>query len=411
VVSVADSLRSQGLAALWDRTRQRLERSDGPPAPGARIEVGPLTSGERLVLTSLLGRQCGTTVKLVDLETALVRLGVGTDLAAALAALGHPVSSEPARAREDRRVGRDARAAARNDASAWPESWAKAWIDEIVRGGIFRGLDADGARQLLRSVRQVLDRLDSPDPNPDGSPQSRVDVAASVLGSAHALDPGTRMEAAVTRALGHILGPSSPRDLWERAGAHLDLTSGPALTWHLERLLPTDHLLRPVVAAATSAGVPVHLTQFALRAHPITSCDVAAGPVLIVENPRVLEAAAQRHSDQVVVAANGNPSGAVQLLVEQLLTAGARLRYHGDFDTAGLALCARMAAFGVEPWRMTAAAYEQAIAAAEAEGVDLPIDEAVIPLTPWDPSLHDRFSQHRRVVHEERLLPGLLTTF
>ena len=121
-----------------------------------------------------------------------------------------------------------------------------------------------------------------------------------------------------------------------------------------------------------------------------------------------MEAAAQRRIDQTVVAANGNPSGAVQLLVEQLLAAGAPLRYHGDFDTAGLALCARMAALGVEPWRMTARDYLAAVELARVDGVDLPIDDAPVPPTPWDLALAAHFERHRRVVHEERLLPHLL---
>jgi len=161
------------------------------------------------------------------------------------------------------------------------------------------------------------------------------------------------------------------------------------------------------VQHATALGLPVHLTQFALRCHPV---EVPRGTdILVVENPRVVEAAAQLGVATAVVATNGNPSGAVRLLVDQLLTAGASLRYHGDMDAAGLAICGRMAALGLAPWRMGTADYHAALAAAGADGVELPVDPAAAPPTPWDPALQATFDQHRLVVHEERLLPVLLT--
>jgi uncharacterized protein (TIGR02679 family) len=150
----------------------------------------------------------------------------------------------------------------------------------------------------------------------------------------------------------------------------------------------------------------LHLTQLALRRHPVT---VAAGSdVLVVENPRLVEAAVQDALVQPMVATNGNPSAAVQLLLAQLLACGAHVRYHGDFDAAGLAICARLHALGLVPWRMDATDYIGALDAARDAGVDLPIDPAPAPTTPWHPALQQVFDEHRRVVHEERLLPGLL---
>lgn len=84
------------------------------------------------------------------------------------------------------------------------------------------------AVRIVQEVRRVLDHLDAE------VPTSRVDLAADRLGSSHALDPGTRLEAAATRALAHRPRPADTRDLRERAGAHLDLTSGPALVWRLQ---------------------------------------------------------------------------------------------------------------------------------------------------------------------------------
>lgn len=417
-MTIPPSLRSSGLDPLWDAVRRRLERAEVDHPTRGRITVPHLASTDRLALSSILGRPPGRTIGLDALEVALARLGLGPDLADALAVLGHPVSEEPARARSERRLGRNARAAARAGAAGWPEPWSGSWIDEVVRAGILRGLDVEHAVAFVRSVRRVLDHLDEAVDEGavdegavddevvrcEARPRhSRLDVAAAVLGSSHALDTGTRLEAAATRALAHRLGPAPARDLWERAGAHLDLTSGPVLTWNL-RLVPT-HPLAPLLAASTAAGVPVHLTQFALRRHPLDR--LVEGDVLLVENPRIAEAAAQLAFHRTVVATNGNPSGAVQLLVDQLLATGATLRYHGDFDTAGLALCARMARLGVQPWRMTAADYEDACDVAAASGVDLPLDDGSVPATPWDPHLQASFERRRQVIHEERLLPAL----
>ncbi len=229
-------------------------------------------------------------------------------------------------------------------------------------------------------------------------------MAAEVLGSSHGLVWGTRAEAAVTRALRLRYPGLDDREVWERAGAHLDLVSAPVLTWGL-RSTPTSPV-DALLADAAALGVPVHLTQLALRRHPVV---VDAGyDVLVTENPRIVEAAAESAHPGAVVALNGHPSGATRLLVDQLLSCGAHLRYHGDFDTAGLGICGRMHGLGLRPWRMDTASYVTALADADADGVPLPTDPQPAPPTPWDPDLRAMFDRHRRVVHEERLIAQLL---
>jgi uncharacterized protein (TIGR02679 family) len=420
---VPPSLSSPGMAPVWEAVRDRLERR-GVDNRG-RVRLPDLTSAARLSLEALIGRRPGATVDLAALERALRGLGVAEDLAGALRALGYEASDAVARRRAERRLATAARAAAREEASGWPEVWAGDWIDEVVRAGGLRGLDPAGAVDIVRQARTVLDALGPAGVAPPGDadatravgggapprptvPMSRVDLAARLFGSAHALDTGTRLEAAATRALAHRAGAAEPRDLWERAGAHLDLTSGPVLTWRLPLVpgSPSSPVAR-LAADATEAGLPLHLTQFALRRHPAA---VAPGTdVLVVENPRIVEAAAQLGVRTPVVATNGQPSGTVRLLVDQLLGARAALRYHGDFDAAGLGMCGRMALAGLTPWGMDAASYRAAVAQAEADDVALPIDPLPCPPTPWDPALARAFGECRLVVHEERLLPGLLS--
>lgn len=389
------------MAPVWEAVRHRLE-TRGVDNRG-RVRLPPLDAESRLTMTALLGRRPASQLDLKRVEDELRRQGVGPDLATALAELGFPVDPEPARRRAEVAAGREARAAARAEAATWSEPWAEQWVDGVVRAGVLRRLDRDAAVDLVRRARRVLDAIDDRAARFD-APISRTDLAADVLGHAHALDTGTRTEVAVGRALALRAGPSDPRAVWEEAGVHLDLTSGPALAWNLP-LLPGVGL-GLIVEAATAAGVPVHLTRMALELHPVRV--VPRAGVLVVENPRVVEAAAQRRSPLALVCAGGSPSGAVQLLVRQLLNAGAMVRYHGDFDAAGLALCARMVTAGVSPWRMGAADYLSALTAADADGVTLPVDTSPPPPTPWDPALQEAFDRDRRIVHEERLLPGLL---
>lgn len=393
------SLLSDDLNALWDRVRIRLE-ARGIENHG-RLRLPELSSHGRHAIQSLIGRSLGKTIDLGALETGLIRLEVGTDLATALACLGHPISTQPAERRAERTMRRNAHAAARREAEAWAEPWAKEWIDGVIRTGVLRGFDSNRARDLVSQVRAVLDRLGAGYPGR----VSRVDLAAQTLGSAHALDTGTRLEAAVARALSFRVGPASSRELWEQASVHLDLTSAPALTWGLG--LVETCALSQLVGTATDAGVPLHLSRLALEQYPVAVSRGTA--ILVVENPRIAEAAAQARSATAVVSTNGQPSSTVLLLLEQLAEEGAVLRYNGDFDVAGLAICARMAGLGLIPWRMEAKDYRAALTAADTESAQLPIDEHSPGTTPWDPALQTEFDRHRRIVHQERLLPSLIS--
>lgn len=420
---IPTSLTAEAVAPLWEAVRARLEGS-GLDNRGV-VVVPELGADGRRTLRDLL--DASRPVRRVDLgalETALRDLGVGPDLPTALAALGHPVSEEPALRRAARRTGREARAAARAAVESWPEPWAAAWIDEVVRAGVLRDRTRDDAIGLVHQVRRLLDhldhlgRLDQAAADAEGRPErvgpgrrtrdgtepglARVDLAAQIVGDAHALDRGTRLEVALGRALAHALGLTDDDDPWEVAGIHRDLTSGSVLTWRL----PLTGPLGAVCDAASAAGVPVHLSRLALDAGRI---GVASGTsILVVENPRLVEAAAQAGLRAPILCANGSPSLAVQCLIDRLLDAGATLRYHGDLDVAGLVLCGRMHDRGVVPWAMTAADYAAAVSTADDEGITLPVDADPPPPTPWDPELATAFGELRLVVHEERLLPDLL---
>ena len=341
------------------------------------------------------------------LETALVQRNVGGDLCDAVSRLGHPPSAAATERRGAQARSRAARAALGNAIESWEEPWASEWADDVQRSGIIGGLDGEAVTRLTADVRRLLDHLE--EVATQGA--SRTEIAAALFGSAHALDRGQKLATAVESALHHRAGTAGTgldgRELWEEAGILADRVSAPVPPWLLPAagISPLDVQIR----AATSGALPVHISLVALQKYPISV--PGCSPVLVVENPRLVEAAAERELPGCVVATNGNPTTAVWTLLGQLQRSGARLLYHGDFDAAGLAICRRMQAGGCEPWMMDTSDYEAALEMATLSGVRLERESRDCGTTPWDPALQEAFERRRLVVHEEFVLDGVLDRF
>lgn len=391
-------LADPALVPLWAAVRAALDRN-GLDWRG-RLVLPELAPEGRRRLGVLIERPVPPdrrTVPLADVAVGVERIA-GADLVDVLAELGHPPAGrrEALRARQEatraRRTALDAAIAEKLRDARWASGWAEAaWTD-----GLFAAHTPAEVCALVERVAQVLAL--------DGAGRSRTEVAARLFGNAHALDSATRLTALVTRALVARDGPEDERAAWERAGMPLDLVSAPVLTWGLP-LVGADGVAA-AVRAMTGAGLPLHLSAQALRAQPPRV--VAGTPVLVVENPRLVEAAAQRNLPAAVVCTHGNPTTAPTEAVAALRAAGARLRYHGDLDVPGLAMAARAHAAGCAPFLMSARHYRDALAAAAAAGVDLPHDPTPVPPTPWDPDLAVVFEQRRLVVHEERVMDEVL---
>ena len=316
----------------------------------------------------------------------------------------------------------------------WPESWAREWAEAVISAGLHGGLNDDGVEALARDVRRLVDHLsgcDSPmigcgqpgdlepdahgrfnrsEPsNPVGSRSaSRTELAAALFGSAHALDPGTRLAAFVTRALRLRVGEDlSGRELWESVGIQVDRVSAPALVWAVPAT--GSSVSAGLLRNATAGGLPIHMSSLALQRHPVSV--PARTQVLAVENPRLVEAAAERDLTCCVVATNGNPATAVTTLLDQLRGCGATVWYHGDFDAAGIGICRRMHDSGCKPWMMAASDYRSAIQTATEGGVRLEQDLKKCGPTPWDPPLEQMFDNRRLMVHEEFVLDDVLRAF
>jgi uncharacterized protein (TIGR02679 family) len=99
------------------------------------------------------------------------------------------------------------------------------------------------------------------------------------------------------------------------------------------------------------------------------------------------------------------PSAAPQTLLAQLGAAGARLRYHGDFDWAGLTIGNFvMREFGAEPWRFGEADY---LAATAERGIALAGGKPVV--AQWDPALAVAMAARGIAVHEEGVAEMLMS--
>lgn len=391
-------LADPGLAPLWSAVHAALDRN-GLDWRG-RLTLPELVPEGRRRLGVLIERPVPPgrrTVSLAELAAGMARVA-GADLVDVLAELGHAPAGrrEALRARQEatraRRAALDGAVAEYLPDATWGTGWAHAaWTD-----GLFASYPPTEVRAVISRVGQVLAC--------GGSGRSRNEIAARLLGDSHALDSATRLAALVTRALVVRDGPETERAAWERAGMPLDLVSAPVLTWGLP--LIGDGAVAAAARAMTGAGLPLHLSVLALRAQPPR---VAAGtPVLVVENPRLVEVAAQRNLPAAVLCTHGNPTTAPNEAVAALRVAGAQLRYHGDFDAPGLAMAARAHTAGCAPFQMSARHYRDAVAAAAAAGVDLPRDPAPAPATAWDPDLAILFEDRRFVVHQERVMDEVL---
>lgn len=398
------SLLQPGLGDTWAAIRRGLDRN-GPSWRGT-ITLPDLDSASNLSLASLLGRKPPRRLDLSDLETALVRRNVGGDLCDAITRLGCPPAATAVERRAAQARGRVARAALAAAIESWAEPWASQWADELQRSGIIGSLEGDDVTGLAGNVRRLLDHLDR---FATGG-TSRTQLAATLFGSAHALDRGRKLTTAAESALRHRIAGGSGldgRELWEAADIQADRVSAPVLTWAIP--VAGTSPLAVQIRSATSGALPVHISLVALQKYPIT---VPRGsPVLVVENPRLVEAAAERELPGSVVATNGNPTTAVRTLLGQLQGSGARVLYHGDFDAAGLAICGRMHAGGCEPWMMDASDYEAAVRMAGQSGVRLAAESRDCGATPWDPALQKAFEHRRLAVHEEFVLDRVLDRF
>ena len=399
---LARLLGGEPLAPLRQRLRQRFERaSSGTEVQSFRI--GRLNATEHAALAALQGRptrfSASMRVDVASIDAVLRQAGVAVSLRAALEQLDGRIV--------DRAAERAAGQAQWHDVLIRCKHPALASLLQTSAGiGLLKrlaGRDHAAAARSLAAAEAVLDRLPA-------HGVTRAQLAANLLGDAHALDTGRAvatlmlavLRSAQTRDVsfnpeGGATEALSARDLWAGAGVLVNELARPALTLNLPEVAPH--------------GEPAYLSlRRLLRSSPVHPMGSAVNgrTVFICENPNLLAIAADQLGAACapLVCTEGMPAAAQRCVLRQLAQAGAALRYHGDFDWPGLRIGNQvMGEHGARPWRFGAADYSAALGAAPSFGRLL---QGVAVEASWDDKLAATMRAAQQAIDEEMMAEMLL---
>jgi len=390
------------LVALRKRLRQRFERA---PVDGGveSFRLGKLSIDEHAALSHLLGRpqrsSSSLTIDVGVVDAAFRNAGIAGSLRDALERLDGPITHLAADRLKVERLWSDV-----------IEGCGHSALLGLVRTapglGLIRRLSRQSppaAAELCRRAEAVLRRLPA-------QGVTRSQLAADVLGDAHALDGGQPAATLVLAALRRDADDPEPtadddgnprraRDTWAKAGVLVNELARPVLSLNL----PT----REARNGGRPPGEPVYASLRSLLRSP-PSWDVADRTVFVCENPNLLAIAADHCGAACapMVCTDGMPAAAQRCLLSQLAKARALLCYHGDFDWPGLRIGNHvMREYGARPWRFGAADYEaavQSIANREPTLTENPV------IAEWDEALTALMQQHRISISEEALAATLL---
>lgn len=409
-----DWLRSPELQPLWTAVHNRLLRN-GRTVRG-RLTLGCLTDEQRDTLGQLLGHALppDPPVDLVALDRLLRRSAAGTGLIEVVEAIVEPIpdrrlaaSTEAARRDLLREHARAAVAAA----GLADTEWSPQWLDRLCRGGLLGRQSSADVRRLITEAATTLGLI----LGSDARLWSRAELAERVTGSAHGLDDDMLLTRLVLRGIAlAVTGKAEPpagaaerRELWETVGVAGDTVATTALTYGLRP--QGAHWRAALLRSRSVHHAETHLTLREIR--QLRPIRLAPQTVYICENPRVLEAAADARMSAALVCTLGNPTTVTLALLDALADVdGVRLTYHGDFDWPGIAIANRvMRRCGARPWRLTAADYRNAVAAAGERGTPLQPLPGTAVTTDWDPQLATAMKREGVAVHEEGVIDVLLT--
>lgn len=396
-------LGGEPLAQLRLRLRQRFECA----ASGAEVQsfrILRLTAAEHAALASLQGRPArfaaSMQVDVATIDAALRQAGVADSLRAALEQLDGRIVDRAAEREAVQSQWREVLAGC-NNRSLVSLLQTRAGMGLLKR---LAGQNHAVAARSLAATEAVLKQLPA-------HGVTRAQLAANVLGDAHALDTGstvaTLVLAVLRSALAHAASLDlenadrddadpedlSQRDLWASAGVLVNELARPALVLNL-----------PGVAAP---GEPSYLSLRSLLRSP-PEWAVQACTVFVCENPNLLAIAADHLGARCapLVCTEGMPAAAQRTVLAQLAQAGATLRYHGDFDWAGLRIGNHvMREHGASPWRFGAADYQVALGAAPSPGRLM--QEAAVEAS-WDEALAAAMRMALQAIDEEMVAEQLL---
>lgn len=409
-------LGGDALAALRKRLRRHFERIEPAAAPRA-LRLGSLSGIEREALALLAGRPPSDAksmqLDLSAIDSALRDAGIAGSLRGALEQLDGPIVHTAS-----------LRAAALAGWSAAVARCTHPGLADWLRAPASLGLLKRLARQYLTAAQQLIGHADAVLHRLPARGMARAELAAATLGNAHALDAGRptatlvlagwrQHERSASKACETEAAPESEaatdaqdpasddraRDIWARAGVLVNELARPALGLNL----PLQSGDTPIAAP----GEPGYLSlRRLLRAPPAWA--VAGRTIFVCENPNVVAIVADRlgaHSAPLVCT-DGMPAAAQRTLLTQLAQAGARLRYHGDFDAAGVQIANHvMRVWHAQPWRFAVTDYEAAVADAPHTHRDLPPTGFAAT---WDADLAPSMQRHGLAIAEEAVVGSLL---
>jgi uncharacterized protein (TIGR02679 family) len=415
-------LGGERLADLRRRLRARYEHA--PLAGGVeRIRIDKLGADDYAALAALLGlpprHRASLQIDVPQLDTRLRQAGVADSLRDALERLDGPIAHL-----DTRRQALAARWSGVVEGCA--EEELARWLRQPHPLGLLKRLarqDADQAAAFCQRAAAVLRRLPA-----HGT--ARAELAAEVLGDAHALDTGqpaatlvlgvlrqrargaddtlTDAPDGADRSSAAVGGEERVREVWARAGVLVNELARPALYLNLP-VLTDRHGGRasgePGDLAAS--GEPAYASLRRLMRSPPT-WQVAGCDVFVCENPNLLAIAADRLGEHCapLVCTDGMPAAAQRCLLTQLVQAGARLHYHGDFDWPGLQIGNHlMRHHGARPWRFGAADYAAAVALATGPGHAL---TGTAVAASWDAALAPAMQEKGWAIAEEAVAAALL---
>lgn len=130
--------------------------------------------------------------------------------------------------------------------------------------------------------------------------------------------------------------------------------------------------------------------------------------IFVCENPNLVAIATDRlgANSASLVCTDGMPAAAQRILLTQLKHAGARLRYHGDFDWPGLQIGNHMVhTWHAQPWRFSAMDFEAAVTSAPLARYHL--SDACVTAS-WDPDLKPTMQRRGIAIAEEAVATSLI---
>lgn len=387
-------LGGEPLAALRRRLRQRFELAATQVAVQT-FRIDRLTVVEHKALAALQGRPSRFAASMqIDvgvIDSALRQSGVADSLRDALEHLDGRIVNRAAE-----------RLSRQNQWHLLRDECVHTGLAGLFRVpsnlGLLKRLSSQNcavAARFLGETEAVLNRLPA-------QGITRAQLAAQVLGNAHALDAGCVVSTLVLAVLKYTSRPeqgtteiteNSDRELWAKAGVLVNELSRPALMLNL-----------PSVG---TPGEPTYLSlRNLLRSPPRWA--VQGRMIFVCENPNVIAVAADQlgASCAPMICTEGMPAAAQRTICTQMAQAGATLRYHGDFDWPGIRIGNHMMReHGAQPWRFSALDYLAALTIAPRPGRLLSGAESEAS---WDAVLAKEMRTGQQAIDEEMVAELLI---